>query len=220
MGKMGEVAKGGRTVLFVSHNMAAVENLCEKGIVLDKGRMTYAGKAIDSINRYLNSLIVKNEQNIAAREDRKGTGKVHVTKVEIENDRGEKNIPFPIGSNLRFRISYSANESLRNPRVIIGIYDSMNVGMTRFDTDMAGSLPSFLADSGQITCTTEAINLSPGRYFINIAFFRNGIMEDYLAHVSFLDIVDSDYFGSGKMFSESDVRLTKVLIRHTWGAIS
>lgn len=220
MGKMGDVAKGGRTVLFVSHNMAAVENLCENGIVLDKGRMTYAGKALDSINRYLNSLIVKNEQNIAAREDRKGTGKVHVTKVEIENDRGEKNIPFPLGSNLRFRISYSANESLKNPRVIIGIYDSMNVGVTRFDTAIAGRLPSVLTDSGQITCTTEAINLSPGRYFINIAFFRNGIMEDYLAHVGFLDIVDSDYFGSGKMFSESDVRLTKVLIKHTWGAIS
>lgn len=56
IGKMQDVANGyGRTVLFVSHNMAAVKNLCKSGIVLDKGMIMHAGTADDAINRYLYS---------------------------------------------------------------------------------------------------------------------------------------------------------------------
>lgn len=54
IGKMQDVSKGeGRTVLFVSHNMAAVRSLCERGIVLENGGITYIGKAKDAISQYL-----------------------------------------------------------------------------------------------------------------------------------------------------------------------
>src|SRR5215470_7175522 len=56
LGKMDEVSQGGRTVLFVSHNMAAVENLCRRGIVLDQGKLAFQGAARDVVHNYLNSI--------------------------------------------------------------------------------------------------------------------------------------------------------------------
>src|SRR5207253_10512678 len=56
LGKMSEVSRVGRTVLFVSHNMAAVENLCQRGIVLSQGRLTFNGTAKEAIEFYLHSV--------------------------------------------------------------------------------------------------------------------------------------------------------------------
>src|SRR6202030_4871351 len=58
LGKMHEVRRGGRTVLFVSHNMAAVENLCERGLVLHQGKVVYHGPVKGAIRYYLDSLSV------------------------------------------------------------------------------------------------------------------------------------------------------------------
>src|SRR5437899_571201 len=56
LGKMNEVSRGGRTVLFVSHNMAAVENLCRRGIVLEHGKLVFDGTSKEAVHHYLNSL--------------------------------------------------------------------------------------------------------------------------------------------------------------------
>src|SRR5205085_472902 len=56
LGKMSEVSRGGRTVLFVSHNMAAVQNLCQRGVVLSEGKLVYDGGAEEAIQRYLHSV--------------------------------------------------------------------------------------------------------------------------------------------------------------------
>lgn len=62
IGKMQDVSKGeGRTVLFVSHNMAAVRNLCQKGVVLRDGMTDFIGTANDAINHYLNTAITQIE---------------------------------------------------------------------------------------------------------------------------------------------------------------
>ena len=56
LGKMGELSRVGRTVLFVSHNVAAVENLCRHGIVLQGGRLVFEGTSKDAVRHYLGSL--------------------------------------------------------------------------------------------------------------------------------------------------------------------
>jgi lipopolysaccharide transport system ATP-binding protein len=214
--KMEKVGKEGRTVLFVSHNMAAVENLCSTGIVLDHGMKGFQGEVAQAVNKYLNSFVAENTTNLKQRTDRQGKGHVRITQLNIEDKSGNKNVPFPIGSELSFQIHYQAEEEERNPRVIIGLYDNKGVGITRLDTDITGGIQGPIPKDGHIVCTTKEMNLTPGRYFINIAFFSNGEMEDYLIHAAFLDIAGSDFFNTGKIFNESDSSLTKVLVRHDW----
>ena len=217
LGKLGNVSKEGRTVLFVSHNMAAVENLCRTGIVLDTGNICFNGEITEALKSYLNAFTKKNcSSDIGTRADRGGDGHVRLTTLTIKDRAGNEGIPFQIGAEIIFEIDYKASANVKNPRIIIGVYDFMNVGVTRFDTEIAGDLPSVLPKSGRIVCSTESAPIAPGRYFINIAFFCNGVMQDYLAGANYFDIIGSDFFNTGKIFNESDSKLTKVLIRHNW----
>ncbi|MBU1713125.1 MAG: ABC transporter ATP-binding protein [Proteobacteria bacterium] len=217
LGKMGDVAREGRTVLFVSHNMAAVENLCRTGIVLEKGEIGFKGRVTEALKFYLNSVAeMIDTSNIGTRPDRRGEGQVRITDIKIKDQEKNENIPFPAGTKLFFEIDYKSGENVKNPRVIIGLYDLMNVGVARFDTEITGDLISVLPSSGRITCSTESAPLAPGRYFINIAFLSNGVIQDYLVGAVYIDIIGSDYFNTGKFFNESDLKLTKILIKHEW----
>ena len=146
-------------------------------------------------------------------EKRGGSGHIRITQVDIEDESGKRNVPFFAGSKLRFLISYHGKSEVHNPRLIIGLLDLMTTKVARFDTEVAGYVPSLLPASGQISCSTEAINLVAGRYYLNIAFLSNGEMQDYLQRQSFFDIVESNFFGTGKTFDEKEA---KVLIKHEW----
>jgi lipopolysaccharide transport system ATP-binding protein len=87
LGKMEDVAREGRTVLFVSHNMAAVENLCQRGIVLDEGRIVYIGQTKEAISYYLNSLAQIGSTPLRFRTDRRGTGELRVVNIEVRDGK-------------------------------------------------------------------------------------------------------------------------------------
>ena len=83
IGKMQDISNNqGRTVLFVSHNMAAVINLCSRAVVLENGESIFEGAADDAVNFYLNLQSSKNTENLLERTDRKGTGEIRFAKVE------------------------------------------------------------------------------------------------------------------------------------------
>ncbi len=65
MGKMSEVIRGGRTVLFVSHNMAAVENLCQRGVVLNKGNLVFGSSTQDAIQNYLRDVMLRRSEPLS-----------------------------------------------------------------------------------------------------------------------------------------------------------
>jgi hypothetical protein len=73
-----------------------------------------------------------------------------------------------------------------------------------------------LPQSGRFICATDELNITPGRYFVNIALSCHGEMEDYIINAATFEVVGSDYFNSGRIFNEHDSSLAKVLVRHTW----
>jgi lipopolysaccharide transport system ATP-binding protein len=89
LGKMGEVAEGGRTVLFVSHNMVAIRNLCKKSIVLENGKQLFSGTTDDAISHY-NKIIKPRVINydLSGAEFRNGTGQVRFVRYSIEDYTG------------------------------------------------------------------------------------------------------------------------------------
>jgi lipopolysaccharide transport system ATP-binding protein len=84
LGKMGDVAKQGRTILFVSHNMGAVRSLCDKGIVLHGGRLAYAGEIGRSIEQYHRLADAGSRDNSAGR-SRRGSG---FSGISLESREG------------------------------------------------------------------------------------------------------------------------------------
>ena len=86
---MNEVSKEGRTILFVSHNMTSLNNLCNKGIVLDSGRIIYQGSAEDSVDYYLNKQNLKIKEPVNVIDKKKSTG-IIFNKFYLTNNQGKE----------------------------------------------------------------------------------------------------------------------------------
>ena len=218
IGKMKDISSGdnGRTVLFVSHNMAAVMSLCKSGILLENGMITFIGSTEDTIAKYLsgNKETVTDFTQI---KDRSGSGNITFTKVILGNPHNTTNI-FKLGEKIGFHLDFIINNKMEfnNLRILIGIYNEREEGILRFDSDANASLiidNSFV--EGKISCIMDDhLTIMPGTYSINLALFNNGVMEDYLIGKVFFDIINDNYLGGSKTLDNNS--LSKVLYKHNW----
>lgn len=156
LGKMGEVSKGeGRTVLFVSHNMDAVMNLCKNGIVLNNGKLAFTGIASSAIEHYQNSGLNSVNNWIAA----KSLHQPHFSKISYEIS-GEQ-------PDLKLTIHFKTSSATKNPAafVVFGIKSSL--GGTIMEA--IPSLQPFVQFEGSeatYSCQIELTGFIPGTYFI------------------------------------------------------
>jgi lipopolysaccharide transport system ATP-binding protein len=209
--KMREVAGGGRTVLFVSHNMAAVRSLCERAIRLDKGTVMDDGPTSDVVNRYLAHETSHSLIPLADRTDRAGDGTARITSLQIKSTANGDLITSTCP--LEITIGYAGTDALLNPKVMIGIYDEYETGIYGLNSEVTGGLPSELPSRGTIQCVTNPINITAGRCFLNIAMFVNGTLADHVINAYCLNIETADFFGNGRTIERSWMN---TLIRHEW----
>jgi lipopolysaccharide transport system ATP-binding protein len=105
LGKMEDVAKGGRTVLFVSHNMSAVKQLCPRSIMLDSGKLFCNGDSESVIEGYLqSSSTISATLEVTESLKRSGTGTGRIEKVELENQYGQQISTIGVGDALIVKI--------------------------------------------------------------------------------------------------------------------
>lgn len=120
LGKMGEVSKGdGRTVLFVSHNMAAVKSLCNKGILIDKGKITVQGQIDSVLNKYLN---INSERVYWLGED--GDDIIKLLKTSVFTQDGSTK--FKINDNIYISLEFSSQNNINE--LVIGLSILSGIG--------------------------------------------------------------------------------------------
>ena len=218
IGKMQDISRsGGRTVLFVSHNMAAVMSLCTRGILLENGKVTFCGAIEDTISKYL---IGKKEtlSDFSEMTERSGNGNIKFTKIILGNPNIEASV-FKLGDKIGFYFNIVMNNKIDviNLRLLIGIYNEREEGILRFDSD---SNANFKVDNcfveGKISCLMDDhLTIMPGKYTVNFALFNNGEMEDYIEGKVLFDVLNDNYLGSFKTMDNSN--LSKVIYKHSWG---
>jgi lipopolysaccharide transport system ATP-binding protein len=212
LGKMSKVAQEGRTVLFVSHNMAAVQALCDRSLLLDGGRLVSQGATVKIIHDYLQSSLAEEEIPLAQRSDRLGDGSVTLTSIEIESTEPDKVIYS--GSRLKITIGYRSDTRLLHPHFVISIYDTQsNCGIFRLSSSGVNGLPESLPPEGFVTCITDPINVTPGTCFVTLTVKRGPARADYVAHAKSFEVRYQDVDGKTKC-PERDWVLT--LIPHRW----
>ncbi len=119
IGKMQEVSRGeGRTVLFVSHNMTSVRNLCKSGIVLENGSVSFSGTADEAIARYLSINQDEIGISIANRKDRFGHGKIKVKNIILRNNQGDEIVDTFVGEFLRIEFHIDADKDVDFSKMI------------------------------------------------------------------------------------------------------
>ncbi len=113
IGKMGEASRSGRTILFVSHNMGSLQNLCDSAILLENGMLTYAGDTRAVIDRYLNGRAGEEApRNLISFPEVDGFAQL--LEVNVEDAAGKARETYYYDDRIYLRIRYVLRESRRN----------------------------------------------------------------------------------------------------------
>ncbi len=214
LGKMENVAtKEGRTILFVSHNMAAVQSLCQRALRLEAGRLIEDGESREVTQHYLESASPERDLPLDQRADRSGDGSVRLTSVTIESKDDDKVIR--PSSRLQVTIGYRSQAPVRFPDFQILVYDyESSRGIFLLSSDASGELPESLPPEGFVTCVTEPINLTPGRCFVNLAVKKGKAQADYIQYAKFFDVVEEKGQYRTSKYPPRHWMLT--VIKHKW----
>lgn len=171
LGKMGDVTnKEGRTVLFVSHSMAAVEQLCEFGILLQNGRVEINSKIDDVVNEYLtkipqNKLNRHNPSVIFLNED--PVDEIGVISVSVENIDGQPKEQIFTWDDFVLRIKYYSDKTIKNGSLVIKISDLMGKPLALLSTQPDSRIPMTINKGmNEGECTIRNIPLAGGDYFL------------------------------------------------------
>lgn len=211
LGKMENIATDGRTILFVSHNMAAITSLCVTGLLLGQGQVILQGTIYDVVQQYIQSIETVKSTSLEHRRDRSGNGSIKITDIQIENFSPHDVIRS--SSRLKVTINYQSENPIRHAKFLVGIYDTSNTGVYLLDSDAVGGLPDCIPAKGTVVCLTDPINLTSGRCYANVAAFKAGATADYIQSAVYFDVEAEDIYGSGKIPPRNWVLCT---LRHKW----
>ncbi len=203
---MNDLRTSGRTVLFVSHNMAAIESLCSRCIWIEAGRIRANGEARAVVSEYMKTFAQAStgSVNLEAIESRSGNGEGKFTHIEFLNESGETTNVIRSGDRLTIRLHYRVHKSLRD--LVIGI----NI-LTEYGTLLAANnnwatgndIPFVESGEGFADLEIDCLYLLPGRYYLSLWLGKWNNLHDVLKNCIHFDVETSDYYGSGRGIDSS-----------------
>jgi lipopolysaccharide transport system ATP-binding protein len=216
LGKMDEVAGEGRTVLFVSHQMGAVQRLCDRVLVLNAGATEMIADTQPAIDFYLASMSERGATADLSAMRRSGNGVVRLTSFHVENTAAEPVQTIVSGNSVVFVVGYeSADVVVDSVSVGFSLHDSHGNRLSVIYSHYSNNLLS-LSVAGFVHCRVANFPFSGGRYYIATRVLVNGTEADWpKGFVGYLDVEPGDFFGSGIL---SDSSMGPVLLHCDWSA--
>jgi len=201
LGKMQDVSmEGGRTVIFVSHNMAAIESLCQKVIILNEGRQIFTGPTKEGISTYLDNTSAISKVSISDRKDRTGNGKVRFVDFRILDDKGAYVDNMLSGDTYTFELFYKnfSNQLFKNVVVCLEIIDDRENRLLFLRNDFSKNIIDLNKDSGSIKCKISNLPLAVGTYHFVLYLSMNDVETlDLIFNVRYTDVIGGDFFRTG-----------------------
>lgn len=196
---MDQAAKNGRTILFVSHNMTAVNLLCGRGIVMDQGQVTFDGAQTDAVAIYLrgSSEVV----SLRERTDRAGNGEMRVVAISINDAQGQSLDEAISGQEIDICLHYESVRNLRSASVIAGICIKTQLDApvflqhNRLTRDEWGTLPA----RGSFICRIPRLPLPAATYRLTFSLMDGPEYLDTMDNAFELKVSEGDFFGSGEI---------------------
>ena len=214
IGKMKDVSQGsGRTVLFVSHNMASVRTLCNQGVVLKNGCVDYIGTADQCVDYYTEQSLIGGDSFDFA--NRKTSHKrAFISDFALLDGKGNNTSSYSFSDSLSCELMVKSNEDF-NVTARVTLFDVNHSRVMAFDSqDVASVFPIKKGQESLIECKVqEPLNIKPGRYSVNISIRQGNELLDHIENVSHIDIKEEDFYGYGR-FSVGDMPIC--LRHHTW----
>jgi lipopolysaccharide transport system ATP-binding protein len=198
MGKMGDVARQGRTIILVSHNMAAINLLCSRCVLLEHGLIAFDGPTAAATARYYadSMKIGPRGEDLLQRPRADGNGKARFSSIAIQALDGggeELEVAHP-GCNLRVEIELECLRSFANCNLAVIFYDTNGYRVIDTNTGQKGQFVSLNAGQrGRACFLLRQVLLRPGTYFVGVWLGRDGIEAlDHIEHAITLEVMGSE----------------------------
>jgi lipopolysaccharide transport system ATP-binding protein len=201
LGKMSDVASGGRTVLFVSHNMSAVLNLCGRGVVLDRGEVLFDGETADAVRTYIDAIGTPSYGFVDLTAI---GGRAHGMQPLIKglglraSSSRDYSVQVNTGDDLVFDIHYDCGSHVIDI-VQLAVSSVTGQRLLTLGTHLSARAPSTLRGRGIIECRWSHIPLAPGEYDVSVMMTKRLPWHevDCVEAALRFEVVTHDYFGTG-----------------------
>ena len=199
IGKMQSIANSGRSIIFVSHNMASIEALCTNSIYLKKGKIISSGKPSTIIKYYISDSTVCNEKSIEERTDRTGTGLIKVTSIRLI-DEDMKIVNYAkTGSQLIFRISFSRTKKIfASSKFCLSFSNGTGERISTICSNLINYSHKFERNK-DLVIKFDKLNLVPDSYKITTFLTLNDEISDWLINAFDFEVFEGDFYGTGRL---------------------
>jgi lipopolysaccharide transport system ATP-binding protein len=213
LGKMGDFAQSGRTVLFVSHNAEAVRRLCRRCIWLKDGSVHRDGEAEEVLEDYFHE--TANDSPFSFTIANYGLA---IHDIVLKNSLGDKTNQFRPGEDLVVEVSYYAEQPLITPYVVMGV-QGINGSCFTANMLLDGNQPRILAGAGKLACRFKSLPLFPQSYTVKMSIrMSNGhdMILNYQDVASFSVVGDLAEYGYKGEFLSRVSGSTSVVVPYEW----
>ncbi len=218
LGKMESIGRDGRTVLFVSHNMAAVSMLCTRGILLSRGKLVSddtIGATIASYQSMLSSRSVR--ERIEDFQNRQGSGEARVTSVRLSSKEDRNSGFIEMGEPFEITLTLVAKPEVvgKKCKFTIIVVDKFDVRLCALQNELE-STEILLRAETIVTCSVpQGLNFVPGPYALHLSLHVGGGLSDKLLRAIDFQIFPRKFFPANLLPDEA---LGKTLVRSSWFA--
>jgi lipopolysaccharide transport system ATP-binding protein len=219
LARMGEAAGEGRTVLFVSHTMAAVTAFCRRGVLLDRGGVVVDGSAADAISAYMGAGIQGGDEAVlSAIPNRRGNGKVRFRRFWIERSDGTRGLVATLGepASMVMELDVDGQEPVSQVDVTVVVRSALGPRLFYHQNVLQGAPWTLPPGRSIARFSVGRLAISPGRYVLDLFACRDGghtFLDALDGEVGF-EVLEGDFFGSGRHYNGGSNAL--VLVDGTW----
>ena len=220
LGKMGEVSKQGRTVLFVSHSLGAIDRLCPSTILLDLGTILLHGSSPAVIQEYLG---IDSRPETSSFQGRWETGSLDreqllrpvIRRIRIRGEAGTTTAAVRCGEKVTFEIDYdNGGRPLSDPQFAFRVETATGQPLVFFRSRIqGGQVEGDLPTQGTVSFTVLRLPLCPGHYGLTAGVTEREIQLDRVERMVRFDVVYGDFFGTSQV---PDARWGPVLVKGSW----
>lgn len=201
LGKIGEVAGSGRTVLFVSHHAASIEAMCTRGVVLNRGKVCFDGTQTEALRFYAEMNAVRG-RSVRERTDRTGDGSLRVTELELRNGKGAPVQTVSSGEDIEIALHFENPARVQHSQLNARINVRTPLGVPVFtqSNTMAGQLFGELPERGAFVCKIPRLPLPAGSYRIGFSIttsYRHSEVIDAIDDSLEIEVESGNFFGTG-----------------------
>ncbi|MFZ5994956.1 MAG: ABC transporter ATP-binding protein [Thermodesulfobacteriota bacterium] len=196
LGKMQDVSKSGRTILFVSHNMDAILNLCSSTYVIESGKATEALSPQEGVHHYLN---YNSNCPLIERSRFQSTHRSPMIRdIRVHDDLGRQNVVF-MGKGVNFDILLYDFKDIFNVQCALAITNQFNQRVVQFHSRYHSDLLIPSTDYTKLSCYVPSLPLAPGTYYVDILLGNENLLYEKVERAAQFEVVFNDFLGYGRI---------------------